>query len=352
MTLAFARPLAALSLTFVLSGCTGISYYVQSVNGHLQIVSARQPVDELIADPEKPAILRAQMALASDIRQFASEELALPDNDSYRSYVDTHRDYVTWAVFAAPELSLEARTWCFPVYGCVPYRGYFSEETANRFAAQLRRQGLDVHVAGITAYSTLGWSSDPLLNTMFGQDEAHLAGLVFHELAHQQFYARGDSAFNEGFAVVVETTGVTKWLTHRGDPAALRRYRDGRERRADFLALVAGARDALAQIYDGPGSEAQKRAAKAAVIEELRSDYRRLRDRRWSGFAGYDAWFDTPIGNAKIAAAGVYNDLVPAFERLFDLCAGDHARFYRAVQRLGALDGARRADALKTVESW
>jgi predicted aminopeptidase len=228
------------------SGCTGISYYAQSLNGHLQIVSARQPVDELIDDPSKPDALRAQLALASDIRQFATDKLALPENDSYRSYVDTHRDYVTWAVFAAPELSLQARIWCFPVYGCVPYRGYFSEERANKFAEEMQRKGLDTYVGGITAYSTLGRLSDPLLNTMFRHDETYLAGLVFHELAHQQVYVADDTAFNEAFATVVETTGVSKWLNDTGDRAALRRYRASQKYDADFLALVSEARDEVA----------------------------------------------------------------------------------------------------------
>jgi predicted aminopeptidase len=351
MTCAVFRSVAALALLSVLQGCTGISYYAQSLNGHLRIVSARQPVDKLIADPSKPAALRAQMASASAIRKFATEQLALPDNDSYRSYVDTHRDYVTWAVFATPEFSLDPLNWCFPVYGCVPYRGYFSEQAADGLAAEMRRKGRDVYVAGITAYSTLGWMSDPLLNTMFRHDETWLAGLVFHELAHQQTYVRNDSAFNEAFAVVVETTGVTKWLNARGDRAALRRYEADRKRRAEFLALLADARNELTDIYDGTGGEAQKRAAKAAIIEKLRSNYRRLRDGRWSGYRGYESWFDAPINNAKLAAAGVYNDLVPAFERLFELCSGDHARFYDAVHRLGALDRRERAKALKAAES-
>jgi len=199
---AFKRLPAALLLLLALQGCTGISYYAQSLDGHVKLLAARQNVETLIADPSQPRDLRAAMVAARDIRRYASDELALPDNDSYRAYVDTHRDYVTVAVFAAPEFSLAAQSWCFPVFGCVPYRGYFSEKAAVKFAAETREQGLDVYVTGITAYSTLGWFSDPLLNTMFTEDETYLAGLVFHELAHQRFYVRNDTAFNEAFAVV------------------------------------------------------------------------------------------------------------------------------------------------------
>jgi predicted aminopeptidase len=350
MARAFLRLVILAALLPVLQGCIGISYYAQSLNGHLEIVSARQPVDRLIADPAQPEPLRMRLALASDIRRFATDRLALPDNDSYRSYVDTRRDYVTWAVFAAPEFALGARTWCFPVYGCVPYKGYFSEKAADKFAAQQQRQGLDVHVSGIPAYSTLGRLSDPLLNTMFRYDETYLAGVIFHELAHQRVYVAGDTGFNEAFATAVEVTGVEKWLTARSDRAALRRYRAERKRKADFLALLAGARDDLRAIYASGGGEAQKRAAKAAAIDRLRARYRRLRDGRWGGYRGYDKWFESPINNAKLAATGFYNDLVPAFERLFEICSGDYERFYAAVRRIGKLDRPKRAGALRAAK--
>ncbi|WP_376705387.1 aminopeptidase [Mesorhizobium sp. ISC25] len=343
---AFFRLVATIILTPGVTSCTSIPYYAQSLQGHVQIMAARQDVGKLIDDPSTPEILRARMASAAAIRQFAIDELALPDNNSYRSYVDVGRDSVTWAVFAAPEFSLAPRTWCFPVFGCVPYRGYFSEKPATETAAEFQRQGLDVYVTGITAYSTLGWSSDPLLSTMLTQDETYLAGLVFHELAHQRVYVHDDSAFNEAFAVAVETTGVRKWLRAIGDTAGLRRYEADRRRRAEFLVLVSQTRDQLRHVYDGNGTSEQKRAAKTAAIERLRTRYRQMRDRRWGGYRGYDAWFDAPINNAKLAATSVYSDRVPAFLRLFDLCSGDYPRFYASVQRLGALDKARRAEAL------
>lgn len=332
-------------------GCTGISYYAQSLNGHLEIMAARKNVAKLIDDPATPGALRDRLASASAIRQFAADELALPDNRSYRSYVDIGRDAVTWAVFAAPEFSLAPRTWCFPVFGCVPYLGYFSRKAATEMALKLQQEGLDVHVSGITAYSTLGWSSDPLLSTMLRQDEADVAALVFHELAHQRVYVRDDAAFNEAFAVAVETTGVKKWLRAAGDAAGLRRYEAERRRHADFLGLVSQARAELGQVYDGTGSAGQKRAAKAAAIERLRLRYRQMRDGRWGRYRGYDAWFDQPINNARLAAIAVYGDRVPAFLRLFDLCSGDYPRFYASVRRLGAMDRADRAEALQVASS-
>ena len=348
---ALVRLLAVMVMAAALGGCIGVSYYAQSLQGHIEIMAARQSVAGLIEDPATPEKLRARMEEASAIRQFATDELALPDNSSYRSYVDIKRDAVTYAVFAAPEFSLAPMTWCFPVFGCVPYRGYFAKQAAIDNALDLKKQGLDVHVTGIIAYSTLGWSSDPLLSTMLGQDETYLSSLIFHELAHQRVYVNNDSPFNEAFAVAVETTGVRKWLRATGNLAALRRYEAERRRNADFLALLGKTRDELARIYDGPGTAEQKRAAKAAAIERLRTRYRQMRDGPWGGYRRYDAWFDAPINNAKLAATAVYGDQVPAFIRLFDLCSGDYPRFYAAVRQLGDMDESRRAEALRTATS-
>lgn len=330
-----------------MTGCTSIAYYAQSLEGHVEIMAARKNVTKLIRDPSTPAPLRAKLTSASAIRRFATEELALPDNSSYRSYVDVGRNDVTLAVFAAPQFSLAPVTWCFPVFGCVPYKGYFSRKDALENAAALQRQGLDVYVTGITAYSTLGWFSDPLLSTMLRQNDTYLASLVFHELAHQKVYVNGDSAFNEAFAVSVETTGTRKWLRATGNRAGLRAYEADRRRKADFLGLIAETRGELSQVYGSPRRPEQKAAAKAATIDRLRTRYRQMRDKRWAGYRGYDAWFDSPINNAKLAATAVYGEEVPAFLRLFDLCSGDYPRFYASVRRIGNLPAPSRVEALK-----
>lgn len=345
------RLISVVCLAVGLTGCTGASYYADSLKGHVEILAARRNVAKLIDDRSTPEALRAQMSSAAAIRQFASDDLALPDNQSYRSYADIGRDYVTWAVFAAPEFSLTPRVWCFPVFGCVPYRGYFSREPAIDTALELKKEGLDVHVSGVTAYSTLGWSSDPLLSTMFLHDKTYLASLVFHELAHQRVYVNDDTPFNEAFAVTVETTGVRKWLRATGDAAGLRRFEAGEKRSAEFLALVAQTRKELREIYSDSSSLEQKRAAKVTAIERLRVRYRQMRDKRWGGYRGYDGWFEAPINNAKIAATSVYNDRVPAFLRLFELCSGDYPRFYAAVRRFGALAKAERAEALEAART-
>ena len=338
-------------LLLALQGCESLSYYSQSINGHLTLINARKPIDPLIDDPRGGQDMREQLRLARDVRQFASDNLALPDNDSYRTFVDTRRQYVTWSVFAAPELSLSVNLWCFPVVGCVPYRGYFSKDDADKFAAEVAAQGFDVYVGGVPAYSTLGWFNDPLLNTMFLYGETYLAGVVFHELSHQRVYIPGDTEFNEAFAVSVEESGTELWLLDQSNPAAIKRYRAAQKRNQDFLDLIAQSRENLHRIYTGNKSDAQKRAEKSAEIEALRARYRRLKRNRWNGYDGYDGWFDRPINNAKLATVAVYNDLVPAFDQLLQICGGDYERFYRAVEKIGKLDKERRRLALVNAKS-
>lgn len=340
-----------LAAVVVVQGCANLAYYSQSINGHLNLVSAAKPVDRLLKEPSQPPAARQQLELARDIRQFATERLALPDNRSYRSYVDTGREYVTWAVFAAPELSLNVKTWCFPVVGCVPYRGYFSQEAARAFAERVRAEGYDVYVGGVPAYSTLGWFNDPLLNTMFLRGESYLAGVVFHELSHQRVYIRDDTRFNEAFAVAVERAGTTEWLLERAEPDELAHYRASQKRERDFLTLIAATRNELQRIYTSQASDDAKRTAKAAAIDDLRARYERMKTDRWNGYAGYDQWFAAPINNAKLATVAVYNDLVPAFTRLLQICGGNYERFYRAVERLGKRNIRERAEALANANS-
>jgi predicted aminopeptidase len=333
-------------LVLLLGGCTHLDYYRQAVQGHLDIMSRREPVVDILSDPGRDAELRERLRVAQAIRAFASEELALPDNASYRSYVDLGRDAVTWNVFATAEFSLEPRLWCFPLVGCVAYRGYFFKDPAQRFARSLREQGLDVYIGGATAYSTLGWFDDPLLNTMLGRGETALAGIVFHELAHQVLYVEDDTAFNEAFAVTVQEQGVRRWLRCRRGAAELAAYEQLLQRAQGFLDLVDSTRRGLAAFYASGLEEAAMREAKAGLIQAMRDRYARLKA-DWGGYGGYDAWFDGPINNAKLVSVAVYRDLVPDFERLLRRCGGELARFYARVAELGDLSPELRHQALR-----
>jgi len=334
-----------LLLLTCISGCSHLAYYSQAIQGHFDLMSRREPIVEILDDTQRGDELLRQLRNARDIRDFASLKLALPDNGSYRSYVDVERPYVTWAVYAAPELSLTSALWCFPFAGCVPYRGYFSEQRARDFADALAKQGLDVYVAGVTAYSTLGWFDDPLLNTMLGRGEAVMAGLIFHELAHQRLYTENDTAFNEAFAVAVQQEGVRLWLMQYRNTDALIAFELALKRQQEFYALIEGLRQSLAVIYESDCSDQAKRSAKRHSMLDTEEEYRRFK-MKWAGYSGYDGWFSEPINNARLASVAVYRDRVPAFTRLLQASSGDFNAFYMQVEEIARLPSGEREKRL------
>ena len=336
---------AALALT----GCASVGYYAQSVTGHLGLMSRARPIETVIAAPDTEPCLAARLRTALDIRDFASKALGLPANSSYRRYVGLDRRYMVWNVVAAPELSLEPRRWCFPVAGCLSYRGYFSESAAAEYGRALESEGWDVTVAGVRAYSTLGWFDDPLLNSMVDLPEYFLAGIVFHELAHQRLYVPGDTEFNESFAVVVERAGVSRWIEAAGRSDLSERYRIATERRAAFLSLVRGARRVLEAVYASSRSDAEMREAKASLIERMRARYSALRA-TWESGPTYDFWFERGVNNAAIALLSTYDRWVPALSALLAQSGDDLEAFYRASDALAALSLDERRATLEALE--
>ena len=333
------------------SGCSTLGYYAQSIGGHLAIVRAARPVPDWQADAQTPAVLKERLALSQRIRDYAVRELKQPDNASYRRYADLQRVAAVWNVVAAPELSLKLVTWCFPVVGCVGYRGYYTQADADAFAQTLRAQGLEVSVYGVPAYSTLGLLpgaafADPLLNTFIDYPQGELARLIFHELAHQIAFAKGDTVFNESFATAVERIGSERWLADHADASHREEQARIEARRQDFRDLTARYRAEFEALYAGTASDAAKRAAKLSLLERLRADHASLKRERWGGYSGYDGWF-LRANNAAFGVLAAYTELVPDFERLFEREGRNFTRFYAAVTRLAALPENERRAALR-----
>ena len=347
--------LLAVCLAGWLSGCAstdiGPGYYWQSVTGHLKLMHAARPVQDWLADPATPPALQQRLQLTQRIRTFAVTELHLPDNPSYRRYADLRRKAAVYNVVAAPALSLRLQQWCFPVAGCVGYRGYYDEAEARAFAAGLGND-LDVAVYPVPAYSTLGWMNwaggDPLLNTFIGYPEGELARLIFHELAHQVVYAPGDTVFNESFATAVERLGGARWLA-QADETARKSYDEFDGRRQAFRALTRATRDQLQTLYeDASVDEATKRARKAELMQAFRESYSGLRQ-TWDGYKGYDAWV-AQANNASFGAQAAYDQWVPAFEALFEREGRDFTRFYDAVRTLARQPATERQAALQALD--
>ncbi len=325
----------------LLGGCAATSYLGQSISGEFELLQSAQSIDALLADNGLKPELRARLQTVQRIRDFASRQLSLPDNGSYRNYADIKRPFVVWNVFAAPELSVRLSEWCFPITGCVVYRGYFSERSARKFGDELRAQGLDVLVAGVPAYSTLGYFDDPVLSSFILYPEDEMARLLFHELAHQIAYAPGDTLFNESFAVAVEDEGMRRYLAG-APPVLVAAYEKAGTRREQFLNLVNGARLRLQAAYAEAGDDAARRSAKTRIIDSLRRDYAEIRQREWEGLPGYDEWFATDLNNAKLGSVAVYSAQVPAFRALLQLHYGQLAEFYEDAKRLAKLPKTQR----------
>ncbi|WP_183166219.1 aminopeptidase [Azomonas macrocytogenes] len=328
----------------LLSGCA--SYYGQLASGQLSLLQSRQSIDTLIGDPGQDAELRQRLALLLKARAFASSNLGLPDNASYRQYADIQRSYVVWNVFATPEFSVEPLQHCFPIAGCVAYRGYFHQSAARATAAELSLTGLDTLVAGVDAYSTLGWFADPVLSSMLRRNDEQLAALVFHELAHQRLYLPGDTAFNESYASFVEQEGLREWQALRGLPPP----RAERERAyRQLVELVLATRERLRVLYASGQPEAIMRTNKQAEFMRLRQAYHRLRERDWKGQGYFDHWINQPLNNATLLPFGLYDGWTPAFARLFEQSGRNWPEFHAAVEKLAQLTDSERNRQLQAL---
>jgi predicted aminopeptidase len=335
------KRLTALITLLVVSGCTSLEYYAQAVSGHLEVMWLAVPIEERLHEAGTPVPLREKLERVLAIREFASRELALPDNDSYRRYADLGRPFVVWNVFAAPEFSVTPIQSCFPFAGCVSYRGFYSEEAAQRHAAALAQQGDDVYVGGVSAYSTLGWFADPVLSTFVQYPEPEVARILFHELAHQEVYVKGDTVFNESFAATVEEEGLRRWLEREGTPAQSASYLDSRRKRAEFAALVMKYRVQLDELYGRPLSAEDKREGKRRLFALMDDEYQALKA-SWGGFTGFDRLLAQGANNAFLASIASYTELVPAFRALLAQKQGNLPAFYQAARELAKLEKPER----------
>ncbi len=333
---------AVLLITMLTQGC---GYYYQAATGHMDLMSDRRSIDSVLEDPATDDKLKTRLTMVLEARSFASDSIGLPVNDSYTTYVDLDRQYVVWNVFAAPEFSVQPKRWCFPVAGCVVYRGYFREAKARAYADGLADKGWDVHVAGVAAYSTLGRFDDPVLSSMMRWDNTQLVALLFHELAHQQLYVKDDSSFNESFATAVEQEGMHRWLVARDDDSGTAQYRKNRERASVFSLLVGETRDHLVQVYDSDLAVAQMRLAKQEQFDLLRSAYQ-VQKTAWGGYSGYDRWFADGLNNARLVPVTTYRRFVPAFRALFRAAGNNFGEFYRRCDELAKMPIEERHEQL------
>ena len=332
--------LVLISIT-VLSACVDAGYYLQSVQGHYAIMQQKKDIDSLLEDEQVPEKLKQRLRLVQGIRSFAFTELGLPRSDSYTEYADLKRGYALKNLFAAEEFSISAKQWCYPIVGCAGYRGFFDQQRLQDFADDLQRQHYDVYVANVSAYSTLGWFDDPVLNTFINWPDELLAGLIFHELAHQQLYVDGDSRFNESFASAVQQAGVEKWLQQQGWSSRLQKYRQRQSDRQQVFDLIKQARQDLHDLYQESIGPAEKRRRKAEYLQQLKQRYEAFSDSIQHN-DGFQRWFEGELNNAKLVSVSTYYDWVPLFARMLSSQQDDFVAFYQQVEQLAELSRSQR----------
>lgn len=318
--------------------CSGPAYYWQAASGQYELMRDRQDIEALLNDPETRPDLAGRLRTSREILDFARQHLDLPAEDSYTSYVETGREAVVWNVVAAPEFSLQAKKWCFAIAGCVPYRGYFEQEKAQRSAMRLQNRGFDVAISPATAYSTLGWFKDPLLDTMMQSTDTRLAATLIHEVAHQKLFVKGDTAFNEAYASFVENAGVAHWLDALGNQDEVSAWQQSRSALAQFHALLADTRQELQQLYRRNLTLIDLRAGKAAIFENLEGRYEQLKDEAWAGRDYFGGWFEGGVNNADLALFNDYQAGVCAFSQLFAQVGSDFGRFHKMVRNMASQD--------------
>ena len=328
-------------------GCQTVHYYSQAIDGQCRILLKRQPISAIVTDSNSPQPLRESLTFILKVREFAENELQLPVDNHYLTYVDLNRPFVLWNVFAAPEFSLTPKTWCYPVAGCAAYRGYFDETNAQQYAHKLDEQGYDVYVGGVTAYSTLGWFDDPILSTFVRFSQAQKAALMFHELAHQKLYVKDDTAFNESFATFVEQEGLRRWQLASGSERIYSDYLRQHHRRRQFVQLIMQYRQKLELLYQSDLGPSEKRVRKTTIFSELRNEFDQLKTHQVE-LSAYDVWMNQSLNNAKISSVVAYHDFLPAFQKMLTQYAGDLDHFFEGCRQLAQKDKAERHQILES----
>jgi len=339
--------LTGLVLVLVLTACSGPGYYLQAMSGQWKLMHARRNIQSLLDDPDTSPQLAEQLEAAQQILGFAKTALYLPANGSYSSYAELDGNVLVWNVVATEEFSLQPRKWCFVVAGCLPYRGFFKEQKAENSAAKLRARGMDVYLAAAPAYSTLGKFKDPLLSTMLTGSDIRLAAYLFHELAHQRLYIKGDGQFNESFAGFMEQAGVQSWLEASGRQTELQQWQVFQHASKDFNLLIDDVRKKLEALYRSNRKDADKRKMKDNILQGLVQSYDQLARDKWNNKRYFSGWFAEPLNNARLALYNTYQGGQCAFQNLFSQAEGNMQEFHRLAKQHSVMQKQERRKWLK-----
>ena len=345
------RRMVFLILLFILAGCETLSFYGQLASGQLDILRKREPVERLLKDSSIDRGLRQQLAKIKDIQAFASLELGLNPEGSFTTYVDLNRDYALWNVYAAEAYAVHPVNRCYPLAGCVPYRGYFSKELALDYARRMSKErGLETYVGGVSAYSTLGWFKDPILSTFIYWEDQELASLIIHELLHQRIWLKGDAQFNEGLASFVGNTAAIIWSQKHGRGQENQRFLESQKHWRLFRQFVVMAREYLQIQFLASEDSSELSVIKSKAMRNIRDCYLELNTKVFDG--RYEKFvLGDQFNNAFIASIGVYESDYLAYKRLFDSSGHEWPVFFEKIEELMRLSREARHAELKSLSN-
>lgn len=329
---------AAMGIVFV-SGCASqAGYLLKQGASLLEYSTGARPVQSLLDDPSTAPDTREFLLRVQDIRRFAVEKVGLKSNDNYASYKEIRRDHLVDVVQACDAVSFDAYQWGYPFLGRLPYRGYYDLSDAQAEAARLRREGYDVIVRPVDAFSTLGFLRDPLYSFMKRYSPFEIASLIIHEQTHATLFLKGQPDFNEEMASFVGEEGAFEWLrvTYGEDSPEYRAAVDGKADSDLFVSLLRGVAARLAPVYSSGLSREGKLARKKQIIDEFKAG---LADARAAGFRtdAYSHLEKIPLNNAYLLLYRLYTSDVPLLRQWFEeRCGGDLGRFMASMKELAA----------------
>lgn len=325
-----------------MSGCHSVSYVAQAAWGQLDLLTRAQPIDDILRSDRASAQLKRVLREVERIKRFAVDH-GLEASENYTRYAALEREAAVWVVRACPALSLEPKTWHFPIVGSVPYLGYFDIRDAEHHAGQLRAAGLDVVVRGAAAYSTLGWFSDPLLSTMFSSAQnviGNLVDTVIHESVHATIYVPGQNVFNESLASFAAERLTKHYLSERFGRRSgiLKQYRRFAHRRRRRIGQLVSVYERLVRLYDSDQPTEVKLQRKRRILRQAESKL---------GLEGR-------LNNAALAGLRTYNSDHAAFARLLERCGGAWQTFFQGMRDVeaGEFTEPQQQNIASIIDTW
>lgn len=320
-----------------LSGCaTQLGYLAKQGEYLLRYSSGTQAAQALLRASSTPADTRDFLLQVAEIKSFAIGTVGLRNNENYTRYKDIARDHLVDVVSACDAVSFTPYLWSYPFLGKLPYKGFYDRADAQEEGARLKKEGYDVIIRSVDAFSTLGFTKDPLYSFMKKYTLFQLASLIIHEQTHATLFLNGQPDFNEELATFVGDEGALEWLSGKYgvDSQEYRRAVAEHEDSQIYISLLQSLSRELEVLYHGTAERSEKIVQKAEIIGDFK---RRFSKELASHFhnRAYQDLSNLPLNNAYLALYSLYSNDIPLLRAYWALrCGSDLRRFMKAAKEL------------------